>query len=78
MAIRARIEEDALRESQFEQQLQQAMGSASLAFFETGRISWKKAKDSQVLDVSALLSDHPELLADYGITRTGSRRFVVG
>ena len=78
VAIRARIEEDALRESQFRQRLQQAMGNASLAFFETGRISWKKAKDSQVLDVSALLRDHPELLADYGITRTGSRRFVVG
>ena len=78
VAIRARIEEDVLRESQFRQRLQQAMGNASLAFFETGRISWKKAKDSQVLDVSALLRDHPDLLADYGITRTGSRRFVVG
>ena len=78
VAIRARIEEDELREAQFRQRLQQAMGNASLAFFETGRISWKKAKDSQVLDVSALLRDHPELLADYGITRTGSRRFVVG
>lgn len=78
LAIRGRIAEDELREAQFKQRLQQAMGNASVALFETGKVTWKKAKDSVVLDVSALLRDRPELLRDYGITRTGSRRFVVG
>jgi len=44
---------------------------------ETGLVSWKRSKDSTVLDTKRLLSDHPELLAQYSQTRPGSRRFLV-
>jgi putative phage-type endonuclease len=65
------------QEAQFKQALQQAMGDASKAKFETGEVSWKKAKDSVVLDSARLLKDQPELLQSYSTTRTGSRRFLI-
>tara|TARA_R110000851_G_scaffold315514_1_gene478031 strand:+ start:14458 stop:15462 length:1005 start_codon:yes stop_codon:yes gene_type:complete len=64
-------------EEQFKQKIQQAMGDASQATFETGSVSWKRSKDSTSLDAKRLLSDHPELLAQYSLTRSGSRRFLL-
>ena len=64
-------------EEQYKQKIQQAMGDASQAIFEAGLVSWKRSKDSTVLDTKRLLSDHPELLAQYSQTRPGSRRFLV-
>lgn len=64
-------------EEQFKQKIQQAMGGASHATFETGSVSWKRSKDGNVLDTKRLLSDHPELVAQYSLTRCGSRRFLV-
>lgn len=68
------------REEQVEgmkQTLLQAMGDASVAQFETGRISFKRSKDSTCLDVDRLLLDHPMLVAEYAITKPGSRRFRI-
>ncbi len=65
------------QESQCKQQLQQAMGDASLARFTSGSISWKKSKDSSSLDLKQLLQDHPELQAPYSISKPGSRRFLI-
>lgn len=65
------------QEAQLKQTLQQAMGDASKAVFETGSVTWKKAKDSQVLDSKRLLQDQPELLQHYSTTKTGSRRFLI-
>lgn len=75
----ARFQLDKYRqlEEQYKQKIQQAMGGASQAIFETGLVSWKRSKDSTVLDTKRLLSDHPELLAQYSQTRPGSRRFLV-
>lgn len=64
-------------ESQFKQQIQQRMGDASRAVFETGEVSWKRSKDSKVVDVEKLLADHPALKNTYATTRPGSRRFLV-
>lgn len=64
-------------EEQFKQQIQQAMGEASKATFETGSVSWKRSKDSTSLDSKRLLTDHPELLEQYSLTRPGNRRFLV-
>lgn len=58
-------------------QLQQAMKDAEVALFENGSISWKRSKDSVMLDSKALLKDKPELLKQYSQVREGSRRFVV-
>jgi len=64
-------------EAQFKQTIQQAMGDASKALFETGTVTWKKAKDSIGLDVTTLLKEHPELAQSYRVTKPGSRRFLV-
>ena len=64
-------------EAQFKQTIQQAMGEASKALFETGSVTWKKAKDGIGLDVTALLKEQPELAQRYRITKNGSRRFLV-
>lgn len=64
-------------EEQYKQKIQQAMGNASHATFETGSVSWKRSKDSTALDTKRLLADSPELLAQYSFTRAGSRRFLI-
>ena len=71
-AERLKTEEDRLK-----QQLQMAMGSCSKAVFETGSITWRKSKDSVALDTKRLLAEHPEYLENYGVSKPGSRRFVV-
>lgn len=71
-AERLKAEEDRLK-----QQLQMAMGNSSKAVFETGSITWRKAKDSVALDTKRLLAEHPEYLENYGVSKPGSRRFVV-
>ena len=75
--IRHRITQFEQQEAQHKQRIQERMGEASHAEFETGAVSWKRSKDSSILDTKSLLSDHPELLARYSRIRAGSRRFVV-
>lgn len=77
LSVRQAIAEQEKLESQLKQTLQQAMGSATRATFETGSVSWKKAKDSVILDVTQLLKDHPEYQQRYALTKPGSRRFLV-
>jgi putative phage-type endonuclease len=77
--VQLRLQLQALegQEAQLKQALQQAMGDASKAVFETGSVTWKKAKDSQVLDSKRLLLEQPQLLAQYSQIKTGSRRFLM-
>ncbi|HCF5959400.1 TPA: YqaJ viral recombinase family protein [Pseudomonas aeruginosa] len=75
--VRASLEVQSKREAELKQQLQQAMGDASRATFANGAVSWRKAKDSVVLDVAALLKEKPYLLARFPTTKTGSRRFLM-
>ncbi|MNP80282.1 hypothetical protein D3C76_1783310 [compost metagenome] len=58
--------------------LQQAMGDASRAEFSHGFISWKKSKESNVLDVDRMLQEKPYLKVRYSKLKQGSRRFLVG
>lgn len=58
------------------QRMQQAMGEATQAVFETGSVRWKKVADSTVLDTARLLQDNPTLMQRYSKTRTGARRFT--
>ncbi len=74
---RFQIEKYTLLEEQFKQQIQQAMGEASHATFETGAVSWKRSKDGTMLDSKKLQADYPELAAKYSQPRPGSRRFLV-
>ncbi|MFO6054629.1 YqaJ viral recombinase family protein, partial [Pseudomonas aeruginosa] len=75
--VRASLEIQGKREAELKQQLQQAMGDASRALFANGAVSWRKAKDSVVLDVPRLLKEKPYLLARYPTTKVGSRRFLI-
>lgn len=76
VALRESIAQQEKLEAKLKQSLQQAMGNASGAVFETGEVTWKKSKDSTVLDVAKLLQDQPDLIQRYPLTRTGSRRFL--
>lgn len=64
-------------EERLKQQIQERMGDATKTVFETGAVTWRRSKDSTVLDSKRLLTDHPELLHQYPLTRTGSRRFLI-
>lgn len=77
LAVRQTLAEQEKLEARLKQTLQQAMGSATCADFETGSVSWKKAKDSVALDVARLLKDQPDLLQRYALDKPGSRRFLV-
>ena len=77
IAVRQSIAEQEKLEAQLKQTLQQAMGDASRADFETGSVTWKKSKDSVVMDMTRLLKDQPDLQQRYTATKTGSRRFLI-
>ena len=77
-AVRQSISDKETREAQLKQLLQQAMGEATRAEFSNGFISWKKSKDSNVLDVERMLKEKPYLQVRYTKLKEGSRRFLVG
>lgn len=77
VAVRADIESRQTVESKLKQTIQQAMGEADRAEFETGSVSFRRSRDGAGIDLQRLLTDHPELAAQYAITKPGSRRFLV-
>ncbi|AOJ92234.1 MULTISPECIES: YqaJ viral recombinase family nuclease [Burkholderia] len=77
VAVRAEIETRQQLEAQFKQTIQQAMGDANRAVFQTGAVSFKRSKDSSGVDLARLLADHPEFETQYAISKPGSRRFLV-
>ena len=76
-SVRQSIAQQETREAQLKQVLQQAMGAATCVEFTEGYISWKKSKDSTMLDVEQMLKDKPYLQARYPKIKTGSRRFLI-
>jgi putative phage-type endonuclease len=64
-------------EAKLKQQIQQRMGEASKAVFDNGEVTWKRSKDSVVLDIPELLINHPEFLKRYPLVKSGSRRFLI-
>lgn len=77
VAVRAEIESRQVVESKLKQTIQRAMGEADRAEFETGSVSFRRSRDSSGIDLQRLLTDHPELVTQYAITKPGSRRFLV-
>ena len=77
LAVRQVIATHNELEAQLKQRIQQRMGEASQALFEGGDVSWKRSKDSLVLDTVRLLKEQPQLLEQYALARPGSRRFLV-
>ena len=62
---------------QIKHQIQSLMRDADKAVFSKGSVTWRRSKDSTLLDQKALLKDQPELLEKYPQVRAGSRRFNV-
>jgi predicted phage-related endonuclease len=77
LAVREVITTQTALEAQLKQRIQQRMGEATRALFETGEVSWKRSKDGTTLDTAQLLKDRPELAQAYPLTKPGSRRFLV-
>ncbi len=77
VAVRAEIESRQVVESKLKQTIQQAMGEADRAEFETGSVSFRRSRDGAGIDLQRLLTDHPEIAAQYAITKPGSRRFLL-
>ncbi|MFL9923686.1 YqaJ viral recombinase family protein [Herbaspirillum lusitanum] len=75
--LREDIKAKEAQAEQFKQALQQAMGDASVARLETGKVTYKRSKDSISIDLDKLLADHPALALEYAITKPGSRRFRI-
>jgi len=77
VTVRAEIETREQLESKLKQHIQESMGDASRALFETGEVSFKRSKDGSGIDLKKLLSEHPDLGTQYAVTKPGSRRFLV-
>ncbi|MBR8225040.1 YqaJ viral recombinase family protein [Burkholderia ambifaria] len=77
VAVRAEIERRQVLEAQLKQTIQQAMGEATRAVFETGSVSFKRSRDSSTVDLKRLLADHPEFEMQYATTKSGARRFLI-
>jgi len=75
VALRAHLKDQESEAERLRQILQQALGGASEAQFETGRISFKRSKDSISVDTARLCAEHPALAEQYRISKPGSRRF---
>lgn len=57
-----------------ENQLKAAVAEADGLESDCGYFTWKRSKDSAVLDTEKLKAEHPEIVAQYMTTREGSRR----
>lgn len=77
LAIREVLTTNVLLEAQLKQRIQERLGEATKAVFQTGDITWKRSKDGSGLDTASLLKDQPELLTRYSLVKPGSRRFLV-
>lgn len=75
--VRKTLDDAKKQEAKLKHKLQQAMGTATLATFPTGSLSWKQSKPIHRLDTKTLQKDHPGLCADYLHAHPGTRRLVV-
>lgn len=77
VAVRADIELRAEIEARLKQQIQQVMGTAERAVFETGSVSFKRSRDGSSFDLARFQMEKPEIAAQYAVPKPGSRRFLV-
>lgn len=77
LAVRQVLRTQAALEGQLKQRIQQRMGEATRAVFETGAVSWKRSKGARGLDTERLCRDEPELASCFMTDKPGSRRFVL-
>lgn len=76
-AVRSVLASNNETEAKLKQKVQQRMGNASRAVFDSGTVSWKRSKDGTALDVAKVLLAQPDLIQSYPLVKPGSRRFLV-
>ncbi len=77
VAVRQTLDTQTKLEALLKQRIQQQMGDASKAVFETGDVTWRRSKDGVDIDLPKVLADHPDYQETYAIPRPGCRRFLV-
>lgn len=77
LLLREDIKNKEAQAEQLKQLLQQAMGDASVAQLDTGKITYKRSKDSVGIDLERLIRERPDLAQTYAMTKPGSRRFRI-
>ena len=77
LAVRQVLSAHTQLEAQLKQRIQQRMGEASQAIFDGGDVTWKRSKDTSVLDTASLCKEQPELVQRYSLPKPGPRRFLV-
>lgn len=75
--LRSDIEAKSQVEASLKQLIQQAMGDASKALFETGEVTYRRSKDGTGIDIKRLCAENPDLALPYVTSKPGSRRFVI-
>lgn len=75
--VRHTLDNAKKEEAKLKHRLQQAMGTATLATFHSGVLSWKQSKPINRLDTKTLQQEHPALCAAYLHAHPGTRRLVV-
>jgi putative phage-type endonuclease len=75
--LRADIANREELEALLKQKIQEKMGDASTAIFETGRVNFKRSKDSHGIDMAKLLLDQPDIPERYPLLKPGNRRFLI-
>lgn len=56
LVVRQTLDKHSQLEAQLKQRIQQRIGDATKAVFETGDVTWKRSKDGSALDVAARCS----------------------
>lgn len=77
LAVRQTLRDQTQQEALIKQAIQQRMGDASRALFETGEVTWRRSQDSQAINVDRLRREAPETALSFTETRPGTRRFNV-
>ena len=77
LKIRHSKEDIEQQESALKHRIQAALGSATAALFQQGKVTWRKAKDRLAPDIDKLSQEHPELLQQYAKAIPGTRRFII-
>lgn len=77
VSLRADIANRQDLESLLKQKIQEKMGEASVALFQTGKITFKRSKDSQGIDMASLLLEQPDIPERYSLLKPGNRRFLI-
>ena len=77
LKIRHSKEDIEQQESALKHRIQAALGSATAAIFQQGKVTWRKAKDRLAPDIDKLSQEHPELLQQYAKAIPGTRRFTI-